>query len=208
MSHILNRGSFLIVILLSSFLLTGCSGLFGNNPQEQANEALAESNRAVTEHDRLFRESRDTYTQARDTIESGEDPGSQAQEITSARETLQEARNDLEDAREPLTRVQDLEDVDPAVQEYAGKLSEAMDHQLTAEAREIDFYELLEEDPALEENREQALDILSEVDQQYAAAEDSYQQAGKLADDNPEVIGPSTTPSSEPGATTTESTSS
>ena len=204
MSHILNRGSFFIVILLSSLLIAGCSGLFGDNPREQANDALTESNKAVAEHDRLFRKARDTYTGAREAIESGKDPGSQVGEISSARETLQEARNDLESAREPLSRVQNLEDGDPAVRNYAEKLSGAMGHQLTAEAREIEFYKLLEGDQALEENREQALDILSEADGQYKAAEDSYQQAQKIADANPEIIGPSTTPASEP--TTTEGT--
>lgn len=186
------------MILLSSLLLTGCSGVF-DDPQEPVNEALAESNEAVAQHDRQFERARDTYTGAREAIESGQDPGSQVPRITTARQTLQRARANLEDAREPLTLLQDLESVDPAVREYAGVLSGAMDHQLAAEAHEIEFYRILEEDPALRENRQRALDLLSRADRQYQAAADSYQQARKLADDNPEVIG-STTPA--PGATT------
>ena len=54
-------------------------------------------------------------------------------------------------------------DVDPAVKEYASLLSEAMEDQLDAEAKEIEFYGILEQDPALENNREKALDLLSEV---------------------------------------------
>lgn len=192
------------MILLSFVLAAGCSNVFGENPQERANEALARSNEAIDEHDSRFKEARATYTEARRAIESGRDPGSQEAEISTARQTLQEARSSLEDAREPLTVVQGIEDVDPAVEEYAGKLSEAIDHQLTAEARELEFYRLLEDDPALEENREQAQDLLSEADGAYEAAEEDYQQARELADANPGAIGPSTTP--DPAATTTEDT--
>ena len=60
---------------------------------------------------------------------------------------MQEARGKLEEAREPLSNVQDL-NVDPEIKEYAGLLSDALDTQL-AEAKKIEFYELLKQNPAL-----------------------------------------------------------
>ena len=74
--------------------------------------------------------------------------------ITEAKNTLEEARQHLQDARESLETVDGL-DVDPSVKEYASLLSEAMDDQLAAEAKEMEFYGILEEDPALENNREE-----------------------------------------------------
>ena len=79
-------------------------------------------------------------------------------------------------------------DVDPAVKEYASLLSEAMEAQLAAEAKEIEFYGILEEDPALENNREEALDLLSEVGEGYQKAEKTYGEAQDLANAHPKLI--------------------
>ena len=79
-------------------------------------------------------------------------------------------------------------DVDPAVKDYASLLSEAMEDQLDAEAKEIDFYGILEEDPALENNRDKALDLLSEVGDGYQKAEKAYGKAQDLADSHPKLI--------------------
>ena len=79
-------------------------------------------------------------------------------------------------------------DVDPSVKEYARLLSEAMDAQLAAEAKEIEFYGILEEDPALQNNREEALDLLSEVGEGYQKAEMIYDEAQNLANAHPKLI--------------------
>jgi hypothetical protein len=78
--------------------------------------------------------------------------------------------------------------VDQSIKDYARLLSEAMDAQLAAEAKEIEFYDLLEEDPALENNREKALDLLSEIGAGYEKAEKAYSEAQDLANSNPNVI--------------------
>jgi hypothetical protein len=83
--------------------------------------------------------------------------------------------------------VQDL-DVDKDIKQYASLLSEAMDAQLAAEAKEVQFYDLLEEDPALENNREKALDLLDEIGAGYEKAEKTYGEAQDLADSKPKVI--------------------
>ena len=83
--------------------------------------------------------------------------------------------------------VDDL-DVDPAVKRYAGTLSDAMGAQISAEDREIEFYALLEEDPALENNREEAENLLKQVGNDYERAEQAYAEARDLADENPNLI--------------------
>nr|MBA2534509.1 hypothetical protein [Rubrobacter sp.] len=90
-------------------------------------------------------------------------------------------------ARGSLETVNDL-DVDPAVKEYAGLLSKAMDDQLDAEAKEIEFYGILEEDPALQDNREKAIDLLTEVGDGYQSAQKTYAEAQDLADSHPKLI--------------------
>lgn len=65
-----------------------------------------------------------------------------------------------------------------------------MDAQIAAEIREIDFYELLEQDPALEDSREEAESILSEVDEGYEEAEEAYGRAQEIAA-NPALLGES-----------------
>ncbi|QIN80071.1 hypothetical protein GBA65_17820 [Rubrobacter marinus] len=174
------------MITLSLLLVAGCSASGG--PREQANEAIAEANETVAEHDRLFEEARQTYEGAREAIEAGEDPEAQAERVAEARGTLTEARARLEEAREPLLGVQNL-DVEPEIKDYAGLVAEAMDAQLEAEAAEIEFYEILESDPILRGDREQALDTLSEVEESYERAEASYARSREVADANPELIG-------------------
>ncbi|MCA1688449.1 MAG: DUF3813 family protein [Actinobacteria bacterium] len=187
MAHMINRCALLVVISLSALLVGGCAGLF-DNPREQANEAIAEANESIAEHNELFEQARDTYADVKEQIESGEDPSEEERDrITEAKNALEEARANLDDARESLGTVQDL-DVDQTIKDYAGLLSEAMDAQLAAEAKEIEFYDLLEEDPALENNREKALDLLSEIGAGYEKAEKAYSEAQDLANSNPNVI--------------------
>jgi hypothetical protein len=100
---------------------------------------------------------------------------------------MQEARDTLEEARDPLSEVQNLE-VEAEVQDYAGLLSEAIEAQLAAESREIDFYEILEQDPTLADNRAEAEDTLTEVDDGYQEAEDAYARAQEIAAANPELL--------------------
>jgi len=187
MTRMINRLTPVVVIFLSAFVLAGCSGVFGEDPREQADEAISEANKSISEHNELFDEARSTYADVKQKIESGDDPSKEKDDITEAKNTLEKARQDLQDARESLESVGDL-DVDPAVKKYAGLLSEAMDAQLTAEAKEIEFYGILEEDPALEDNREKALDLLSEVGADYKRAEKTYDEAQDLANAHPQLI--------------------
>jgi hypothetical protein len=186
MAHMINRCSLFVVISLSTLLFGGCAGLL-ENPREQANEAIAEANESVAEHNKLFEQARRTYADVKEKIESGEDPSQLRDRITEAKNTLEEARLNLDDARDSLGTVQDL-DVDQTIKEYAGLLGEAMDAQLAAEAKEVEFYDLLEEDPALENNREKALDLLSEIDAGYEKAEKAYAEAQNFANSHPDVI--------------------
>ena len=185
----INGSALIVVISISAFLLGGCSGVLGMDPREQANEAIVEANESIAQHNQLFEQARDTYADVKQQIEAGEDPSGERDRITEAKETLEDARGHLDDARESLAGVQDLE-VDRTIKQYARLLSEAMDAQLAAEAKEIQFYDLLEEDPALENNREQALDLLEEIGAGYERAERTYAEAQELADSNPNVIEP------------------
>jgi hypothetical protein len=186
MAHMINRGALFVVISLSALFLCGCSS-FSADPREQADDAIAEANRSVKEHNRLFEQARATYTEVKEMVESGEDPSKAKERITEAKNTLEKARNNLDDARDSLGTVRTL-DVDPAIKEYASLLSKAMDAQLGAETKEVQFYDLLEEDPALENNRERALELLSEVGSGYEKAEKAYTQAQEFANSHPEVI--------------------
>jgi hypothetical protein len=100
---------------------------------------------------------------------------------------MQEARDTLEEAREQLSEVQDLE-VAPEVQEYAVLLSEAINAQLAGEGGELSFYELVERDPTLADNRERAEDILTDVGDRYDEARNAYDRARELADANPDLL--------------------
>ena len=171
--------------------LAGCSGI-SLDPYDQANRNVADANEAIEEHNQLFADARSTYEEARGSVEAGETTSAEAttqevERIAQAREDMQEARTTLEEAREPLSEVQDLA-VEAQIQEYAGLLSEAIDAQLAAESREIDFYELLEQDPTLADNREEAEGILTEVGDGYEEAENAYERAREVANANPELL--------------------
>jgi DNA repair exonuclease SbcCD ATPase subunit len=187
MTYMINRLASAVVILLSLFVFAGCAGVFGEDPSEQADEAIGRANKSISEHNEIFDEARSTYADVKEKIESGGDPSKEKDNIAEAKNALEKARKDLQDARESLETVAGL-DVDPPVKEYASLLSEAMDAQLAAEAKEIEFYDILEEDPALQNNREKALDLLSEVGNGYQKAEKTYDEAQDVADEHPRLI--------------------
>jgi len=174
------------VITLSLALLAGCSGVLGD-PYGQANEHIADANEAIEEHNQRFEEARGAYEEAKDSVESGEASSEEEERMAQARENMQEARDTLGEAREQLSEAQGLE-VEAEVQEYAELLSEAIDAQLAGEGGEIGFYELLERDPTLDDNREQAEGILTEVGDRYEEARNAYDRARELADANPELL--------------------
>lgn len=191
MARILVRPVLTVVITLSLALLAGCSGVLAD-PYDQANVLVADANEAIEEHNQLFEEARGTYEEAKESVESGETASGEAttqevERLAQARENMQEARDTLQEAREPLSEVQDLE-VEAEVQEYATLLSEAIEAQLAGEGGEIGFYELLERDPTLADNREQAEELLTEIGDRYEEAEDAYGRAQELADANPELL--------------------
>ncbi len=197
MLHILVRPASIVVITLALLLAAGCSG-----SREQADSSIAEANEAIAEHNQLFEEARGTYEEAKETIEagggdsgestsgestSGTDNAQAVEQIGQAREIMQEARERLKDARGPLAEVQGL-DVEQEIVDYTALLSEAVEAQISAEEREIAYYELLERDPTLSENREEALSLLSEAGGGYAEARDAYDRAQEVADANPEIL--------------------
>jgi len=191
MARILVRPVLAVVITLSLALLAGCSGVLAD-PYDQANGLVADANEAIEEHNQLFEEARGTYEEAKESVDSGETNSGEAttqevERLAQARENMQEARDTLEEAREPLAEVQDLE-VEAEVQEYAVLLSEAIDAQLAGEGGEIGFYELLERDLTLADNREQAEEILTEIGDRYEEAGNAYNRARELADANPELL--------------------
>jgi len=187
MTYMINRLTLVVVVLLSGFVLAGCSGIFGNTPREQADEAISNANESISEHNKLFDQARSTYADVKKKIKAGDDPSKEKDNITKAKNDLEEARRHLQDARDSLQTVNDL-DVDPAVKKYASLLSDAMQDQLGAEAIEVEFYGILEEDPALENNREKALDLLSKVEDGYQKAEKTYGEAQDFADSHPKLI--------------------
>ena len=187
MPHMINRLTPVVVILLAAFVLAGCSGIFGNTPREQADQAISSANQSISEHNKLFDEARSTYSSVKEKIETGDDPSKEKDDITEAKKTLQQARQDLKDARASLGTVPDL-DVDPAIKQYASLLSKAMDEQLDAEAKEIEFYGILQTDPGLQDNREKALELLTEVGDGYKSAQKTYAKAQNLADSHPKLI--------------------
>ncbi|MGB3684006.1 MAG: hypothetical protein WA990_16130 [Rubrobacteraceae bacterium] len=204
MKHMINRTTLIVVITLSTFLLGGCSGFLGETPREQANADISAANEAVAQHNELFQQTRGTYEDVKSEIESsggeGGDDAFQAEKdrIAEARGNLEEARGNLEEARSSLEDTQNIAELNPTVAEYAGTLSQAMDAQLEAESLEIEFYGLLEEDPILENNRDQAQQLLTDAGDGYQQAENSYEKAQELANSNPDVLSPA---SDAPGDT-------
>lgn len=184
----INRYARIVVISFSILLLAGCSAITGD-PREQANESVAAANESISKHNRLFEQARGTYADVKKKVESGDDPSKEKKRITEAKDTLQKARTNLQDAKDSLDEVRNL-DVDPTVKKYSRTLSGAMDAQLSAEAKEIKFYGILEKDPALEKQRDEALKLLSEVGDGYGKAEDAYGEARQIANKNPKVLGP------------------
>lgn len=193
MLRILIRPANIVVITLALSLVVGCSG-----SREQADSSIAEANAAIAEHNQLFEEARSAYDEAKETIESrtessgggttsGTDNAQEVEQIGQARETMQEARERLRDARDPLAEVQDL-DVEQEIIDYTALLSEAVEAQISAEEREIAYYEILERDPSLSENREEALNLLSEAGSGYMEARGAYDRAQEVADANPELL--------------------
>lgn len=141
----------------------------------------------IREHNELFDQARGTYEQTRESVESGEDAEGQIENITQARDTLQEARMNLEEARESLSGIRELE-VEPEIHEYSNLLDEALGTQISAESEEIEFYDILEDDPALEDRRDEAQEVLTSVETSYSEAEDAYAAAQSFADENPELL--------------------
>lgn len=205
MAHIINRSTLIVVITFASFFLGGCSGFLGETPQERANADISAANESVARHNELFQQTRNTYQDVKKKIESsggeGGDDAFQGEKdrISEARSNLEEARGDLEDARSSLEGVQDIDELDPAVKEYSRTLSAAMDSQVQAETQEISFYDLLEEDPILEDNRDEAQKLLSDAGDNYQQAENSYEEAKELANSNPEVLSPASSPGDTSG---------
>ncbi len=187
MKHIINRNARVVVIIISVLMFSvACSSVTGT-PKEDANESVSAANSSISEHNQVFGDARKTYEDVKKKIETSEDPSKEKDRVTEAREMMQEARGHLQDARSSMLEVQDL-DVEPEVKNYAETLGSAMSDQLDAEAKEIEFYGILEKDPALKDDRKKALDLLSEVGDGYEKAEKSYEEAQKLADDNPKLI--------------------
>ena len=190
MRHILFRTVIFVVITLP--LSTGCSSLFGN-PRAQANEHLKEANEVIEEHNQLFEEARSVYDNTKKSVEAGESTTSvevtteEGERFAQAQESMQEARDTLAGAREPLSDVQNL-DVESEIRDYASSLSNAVDSRLTAEDREIEYYKILEQDPTLSENRQEALDLLAKAGDSYKESENAYARAQEIADANPDLL--------------------
>lgn len=181
------------MILLSPVIVVGCS----SDPRLEANRAIERANEEISAHDELFNEARGIYSETQQAVrEGGESPEStdmgttgQAEDISEARDTLEEARDRLQAAQEEISGIQDLE-VSQELLRYSRTLDGALADQIRGEEREISFYEILAEDPALEENRDRAIGILAEAEDTYAAAESGYAEAREIADSNPELIVP------------------
>ncbi|HZY56350.1 MAG TPA: hypothetical protein VFE09_00975, partial [Rubrobacteraceae bacterium] len=187
MAHILVRQvHFVVMALLLLFLLTGCSSLF-QDPLAQANDSVAEANEAIAEHNALFKEARNLYEEGKEAVETEEESSERAERMAQARKLMQDARDNLEEAREPLAGVENLE-VDPEVKEYAQLLTDALDAQLAAEAREIELYEISESDPEFDNNRDRAEDLLTKIGEGYQRATGSYSRAHEFADANPDLF--------------------
>lgn len=183
----LRRPIVALTLALTAFGLCGCS-LF-SSASEEASAAFESANTSIDEHNRLFAEARETYDSVKTNIEDGERPANQREDIVQARSNLQEARGHLQEAQDQLEPISDMNVQEP-VREYARTFTDAVNQQLTAEATEIEFYDLLEENPSLDGSRDEALALLDEVGNGYASAEEAYAEAQRLANENSDIISP------------------
>lgn len=176
------------MILLSPLVAAGCST---EDPRQEANRAIERANEDIAAHDDLYDEARAAYEESQSSAQDEEsaETTQSAESAGEARESMQEARSRLEEARREISTIRDL-DVSSDLREYSRTLDEALESQLRAERREIEFYELLAEDPALQEDREQATEALDEAEDAYAEADREYQEAAEVADSNPELVAP------------------
>ena len=158
-----------------------------SDQHKEAENAVTRANEEIAKHNQLFDHARESYGSAREKIEAGEDPDKQKDEITEARKTLQRAHDNLQSASTHMQNMREL-DVDPVIKKYGGLLSKMMGAQLSSEAREIEFYGIMEKDPALKENRDRALKILSEAGDDHRQAEKYYADASELAKSHPKII--------------------
>lgn len=199
MRPILNRKRVFFVILLSLLLAAGCS----SDPRVEANRTVERANEEISAHDELFDEARGSYSEFQQAVREGGEStslestemestgagGREMESISEARSTLEDARSRLEEARAEISSIQDL-DVSENLLDYSRALDEALAAQIRAEQREISFYEILADDPALEENRGRATELLDEAENAYAEAENGYEEAAEIADSNPELVAP------------------
>lgn len=192
MSPILNRTSAFFVILLSLLFISGCS----SDPRVEANQSMERANEKISAHDKLFDEARNDYSEAQRAIRasgestSPESTGTQdgeTESISEARSKLEDARSRLKEAREEISSIQELE-ISEELLNYSRTLEEALTAQMRGEKLELAFYEVLAEDPTLEENRDQAIEKLDEAKKSYSKAESGYEEASKIANSNPDVV--------------------
>jgi rubrerythrin len=197
MTQMLNRCTPFVFILVSILLLAGCSsGQQGNQttPNERANAIIKEANGKISDHNRLFQKARNSYAATKEAIESkGGEPSQQKEKISGIIDTMRGARQNLNDAQSSLQRIQGL-DVSRPVSRYARALSEGINAQLAAEKKEIQFYEILREDPAIADNRERAQKALDGAQQDYEKAQEGSNRATKIAEQNPQITSASETP--------------
>lgn len=175
----------LLSLLAAALVVSGCS----TDPRQEADGAIERANEHISAHDELYDEARAAYEEARSSVQEDGERTAQAQSISEARRKMQEARDELRQARREISSVRDL-DVSGELKEYARTLDGALEAQMTAEQREIEFYETAAEDPALEDNRERAIGILAEAEDAYQEAEDGYERAAEIGDSNPRMAAP------------------
>lgn len=198
MANMINRLFPIVVIVLATSLVYGCSGLL-SDPQERASELISSANEDVAEHNELFQQTRSIYDEVVEQIETSgggseneNDFKEEKERLGTAQSNLEDARSRLEEARKSLEKIQDLE-VDRPVKRYANLLSDAMEAQISAESSEIEFYGVLMDDPTLEDNREKAEELLTQAGDDYQKAENLYKEAQELAASNPDLLGPGPT---------------
>lgn len=175
----------LLSLLATSLVFFGCSA----EPHREADSAIERANGHISAHDDLYDEARAAYDEARNSLQENDGTTAQARSISEAGQKMQEARGRLQQARQEISGIRDL-DVSGELQEYVRTLDGALEAQIRAEQREIEFYEIAAEDPALEDSRERATGILAEAEDAYQEAEDGYERAAEIGDSNPRMAAP------------------